>query len=350
MPRTRQDKRLLAATLLLSVGLSLGRPSQAASPAFSLSIQAGSAKTFEVPLSPDPFQDRSVVVKLSPVGSWPQPEELSVSLVKGRGEESGTAAGLLPFRPEGRLLYIRAQVSPCSPSREVGGVLEIWVAASQSEPASKLHELPFKVKVANSAEACSVTRGAPLLAGTATLALILYPWGMWLNSRFISPRQLANRLARQKKQWGADWQPDDEGAGVVRQAIERDLHPGWRALAWLRANPLRFGLPRGSYEECVRIRLNRDGSVSFELQPERCFRKNAERICRQSSGQLFAAAGEGELTFWGEPTSSGRICELDLDPGPSGVRWKKEVRLVYRRSSDQSESAGPSKAWKIVAR
>lgn len=352
MPRTSQGMRLgWAATLLLSVGLSRDRPALAERSALSLPIEAGSARTFEVPLSADPFPDRLLAVRLAPTGSWPPSRELEVRLVPGREGESTAPVGLLPFHSEGRRLSIRVQASPCSATQEVRGVVEVWVAASRSEPARKLHDLPFQVQVASSAAACSVTRGAPLLAGTVTLALIVYPLGMWLNSRFLSPRELINRISHQKKEVGADWQTDRLDTGEVRQAVRRDLHLGRRAWAWVRANPLCFGLPGGTYEECVRIRLNRNGTISFELQPERDFLKRAGLNRKRYAGQLLAAAGgERGLTFLGEPDDSARICELELEPAPSTFRWKRPVLLVYRRASENAAGPGPSKAWKILAR
>lgn len=347
----RQDKRLWAVTLLLGAGFSLSRPAQAEPPAFTLPIEAGSARIVEIRLSPDPFRDRSLVVRLVPTGPWPPPGELAVSLADGRVEDSGAAVGLLPFRAEGRSLSIRGQASPCSPAREMVGVVEIWVAASQSEPARKLHDLPFQAQVESSAAACSVTRGAPLMAGAVTLAFIVYPLGMWLNSRFLSPRELINRISHHKKEPGGGWDIDRPGAGEIQGAVRRDLRFGRRLGAWVRANPLCFGLPGGTYEECVRIRLNRNGTVSFELQPERDFLRRADLNRKRYAGQVFAAAGgDRGLTFLGEPDESRRICDLEVEPAPSTFRWRRPVLLVYRRVCDGSDGTGPSKAWKILAR
>lgn len=344
-------RRWLAAVLTLAVGTSLGLPCQAERPSFTLQVKAGTLQEFQVPLSPDPFRNRSLVVRLLPDGgAWPSPEELAVGLGSGGTAEGREPAGVLPFREGGRLVQIWVKASPCSPSREVAGVVEVWLAASQSEPARKLLDLPFTVSIANSADACSVARAAPFLAGTATLALILLPWGAWLKSHFISPGELLQRINHQVKNANGSWKGDPAfGNTEIQKAISRDLQFFKRALAWLRANPLCFVLPGGIYQECIRIQLNRDGTVCLQLQPERCFLRRASLSKDRFKGHLFAAAEKDRLAFVGLPDASNRICDAEVEGGWLPLRWQKDVILVYRRErGPQEDRRFPDKAWKII--
>ena len=159
-----------------------------------------------------------------------------------------------------------------------------------------------------------------LLAGLLLLLALLYLVGMYRNSRFLDPRQVADRL--RPLVW-TSFGGTEERRGVqdeVRRMVARGLP--WlgrsgRIAAWLRANPLRFGLPGGRYEETLELRLvpSHDTAASAaRLLAEPAFLEGLRTSPKEYWGRLFATARAG-VTLVGVPDTGGLISRL----APEGV-------------------------------
>jgi von Willebrand factor type A domain len=151
-----------------------------------------------------------------------------------------------------------------------------------------------------------------ILAALLALLLLLYLASMFRNSSFLRADGLATRL--QPLVWTG--YGDTVEQKNTKHEVQRLAHAGlpWtrRALNWLRANPLRFGLPGGRYQESVELFLqpHRDVARSqISLVPERDLEKKLAAAPESFGGRLFATAAGG-VTFLGVPDTGGRMSRL----------------------------------------
>lgn len=311
----------LASLLLLAVA---ARHAMAAEPAVLLQVRPGTIRDFVAPLSPDPFRDQSLAVRLLPD---PWPEDLAIAVIgpeeaRRDGMPVGSSlTGLLPFMKEGRKLRLRVQADACTEPRDYGASLEIWAPAFPGQPARLLQALPLAVRVGGAGMGCVVARSAPWGAGLLTLALILYLLGMCLNSHFIPERELPQRITPMKREPDQDWSRDESRRDEVRLAIDRDFGFLSRARAWLKANPLVLGLPGQHYEESAQLLLTPRG-LSIVPREERRFLDPTKDNEGPEKGHLFVSATrKRELIFFGAKDGSGRICGFEVE-NLNGLKWR----------------------------
>jgi hypothetical protein len=118
---------------------------------------------------------------------------------------------------------------------------------------------------------------------------------------------------------------------MVRRAVS------WRRrwTAWIKANPLAFGLPGGSYHECIELYLqpHRDLSRSTALLvPQRGFPVRLNQEPEAFTGRMFATT-QGGLSFLGVPDREGRLGRMTLEGvsvarnGSSEAAQRELVRL-----------------------
>lgn len=329
------------------------RQSVAAESSISLRIQRGTVQDFVIPLSPDPFRDRSLVVRLLPE---PWPADLAIAVIgPEEGRRNGMPVGsrlegLLPFVEEGRKLRLRVQANSCIEPRDYEGSLEIWAPAFAGQQARLLQALPLAVRVGGAGMSCVAARSAPWGAGLLTLALVLYLLGMCLNSHFISARELPQRITPVMKEPGMDWIKDERRRDEVPLAIERDFGFISRAKAWIKANPLVFGLPGQHYEESAQLLLTPRG-LSILPQPERRFLDRTNGNEGPEKGHLFVSTTrKRELVFLGRKDGSGRICGFEAE-NLNGLRWRGKTilsppRLEYDHAFTQDDT---KRGWRIDA-
>jgi hypothetical protein len=126
-----------------------------------------------------------------------------------------------------------------------------------------------------------------------------------------------------------------------------------RILTWLKANPLRFGLPGRAYHETVEVflRSHRDvahSSLALLAEPE--LQARMAREPETFSGRLFATA-LGGVTFLAVPDSRGRITGLAQQDGwmPATEEGKPKVvklrraKLLRQEGYEEDTAAG----WQV---
>jgi hypothetical protein len=198
----------------------------------------------------------------------------------------------------------------------------------------------------------AVMIGASLLL---LLLLLAYLVNMVRNSAFLKPEAVAGKL--RPLVWTEYGEPVEQKSSKneVLLLVRRELSPWKRGLAWLKANPLRFGLPKGSYRETLELVLQprKDALRSqVALLPERDLQEKVAREPETYAGRLFATAAGG-LTFLGVPDASGRISRLvwqdpvQTEPGkPRHVKLRKARLLRHLDPADIRQENEPA-GWQI---
>lgn len=214
-------------------------------------------------------------------------------------------------------LRLRALPHRCCGAGRYETRLGLVPAGNQPLPPGAVPLSPIVIPVRLEVEAAGVWAcyGVTLLwilAALLALLLLLYLYSMFRNSSFLRAEELAARL--QPLVWtgyGDTVEQKNTKAEVLRLA-HGGLPLGRRALAWMRANPLRFGLPGGRYQETVELFLQPHRDVarsSIALLPERDLEQKLAGEPESFCGRLFATAAGG-VTFVGVPDGSGRISRL----------------------------------------
>ncbi len=277
-------------------------------------------------------------------------------------------AGILrldPARGEAAVLAVDVAADACCGRGPHVGRLELRPVGAT--PGLAAVEIPISVEVVGRGWwACRgpwIVRG---LLAAVLLLLLLYLVSMVRNSSFLSREHLAASLVPLRwDPYGAverDPRPQLEMLAMVRAGL------GWsaRALAWLRANPLVFGLPGRRYRE----------TVELQLQPERQLdrsrvrlvggREHLEGLQEQPGpglGRLFArATGGRQHTFYSVPKNGTRIGRLVPeqrvdqvlygDPDEEAaepsrvVSHKKRQRLIHPISEKEREE-GRAAGWQL---
>ncbi|HEV2855470.1 MAG TPA: vWA domain-containing protein [Thermoanaerobaculia bacterium] len=201
--------------------------------------------------------------------------------------------------------------------------------------------------------ACYGPRILWALAALLLLLLLLYVISMFRNSSFLKAEVVASKL--KPLVWTAF------GDAVEQKGSQQDvlrlartaLPLGGRILAWLKANPLRFGLPGRAYHETVEVflRSHRDtarSSLALMAEPE--LQARMAREPETFSGRLFATA-LGGVTFLAVPDGSGRITGLAQQDGwmPATEEGKPKVvklrraKLLRQEGYEEDTAAG----WQV---
>lgn len=344
--QTPKGGRTVALPLTFSLDYRLRTPA-----ALTLRVRGGKLADVQLPVEGNfqgPVQLRAVLARPGEEDMpWPDDrEDLVVGFAEGekrvlRGKRGApllehdftAGAGAAPLR-------LRALPHRCC----AGGTYETRIgvvpAANQPLPpgAARLDPIviPVRVEVEPAGVwACYGVRALWALALLLALLLALYVYNMFRNSSFLRAEDVAGRL--QPLVWtgyGDTVEQRNTKAEVLRLA-HAGLPLGARMLNWLRANPLRFGLPGGRYQETVELFLqpHRDVARSqISLVPERDLEKRLASEPESFGGRLFATAAGG-VTFLGVPDNSGRISRLINQNGfiPGGTAEAARPRAVKLR-------------------
>lgn len=345
----------------------------------SLDLSATAGESSTSPLTLDGNQTRAFDMDLileDPAGiaGWPD-DDLRLGFATG---ESGLMQG-----EDGPLLDRAVRFDPTSPESPIalravsdrccpGGTYEARLALLppseipySGEPPPALM-IPLRVRLEGAGFwAC---RGNAIVWGLLLLLLLLlllYVISMFRHSSFLDRDRLAGRLVPLRWDGYGGTTTDDRSQGEVRDMVHRSLSWRDRLLAWLKANPLRFGLPGGRYRETAELWLQPERLVdrsSVRVVPERDLDVQVDKEPRQWSGRLFVSAiGRSGLDFFGVPRE-GRFGRLKPErmayvSGGGGEPGDEEpdVKPIHLRSREtltvpvppQDREAGAPAGWQV---
>jgi len=249
-----------------------------------------------------------------------------------------------------------------------GGTYETKIglvpASSQPLPpgAGKLDPVVIPVRVEVEAAgiwACYGPRLLGLLAALLAILLLVYLYSMFRNSSFLKAEAVAARLQPLVWTGYGDAVEQKNTKGEVLRLAHRGLPLGHRAFNWLRANPLRFGLPGGRYQETVELFLQPHHDIArsqISLVPERDLEKKLATQPESFTGRLFATAAGG-VTFVAVPDKDGRISRLVQQNGflagaadetakPRAVKLRR-AKLVRRLEDWEGYQEDAAAGWQV---
>lgn len=148
-----------------------------------------------------------------------------------------------------------------------------------------------------------------VLLGLLVLLMLLYLFNMYRNSRFLRRDALASRMVPLLWDDFGDARPNTRAAVEVQKMLRRDLTRRKRAMAWLKANPLRFGLPGGAYNECCELVLDQSANVMRSSVRNREGADYFETITknpRQGLAKIYVSA-RGGTTFFTVKAEGNRV-------------------------------------------
>lgn len=234
------------------------------------------------------------------------------------------------FVRQGDFLHLRVRAERCCPSGTYERTVEL---IPQQATAWPIH-LPVHVTVQGSSWTCHRPVLVFLLVLTGGALLNLYLYGMVIHSHFLPERHLALRLKPLLR----------DGTGrEVEAVIIRDL-PIWRrALSWLLANPLVFGLPGGAYHETAELTLWPRNNVSLSklsLMSHRKYHKVLQAKPHLGHGKLFATALP-RLKFFAVP-HRGRVGAFTMksapqENAPAEMVWLEPDQDLLRPMMDDED-------------
>lgn len=296
--------------------------------------------------------------------SWPEDEdELVVGLAGERGRGAPVREGTVAFGPGGGA-ELTARTRRCCPGGTYRTVLGLNAAPDQPVPpdSAALDWLLVPVVVEVEGAGLWACRGPLIMAVAAALLLfllLLYLFSMWRNSSFLNPRILASRL--RPLVWGGHGETVEQGdtGGQVLRLVRKELTPWRRALAWLKANPLRFGLPGGSYRETVELFLQPNPDLprsQVRLVSKRDLLSDLEEQPDRYVGRLFAVARAG-VTFFAIPDANQRVNAMEArlfqplpaageEGGARPVRLR-DARLIAPLEEWESRDPGAAAGWAV---
>jgi Mg-chelatase subunit ChlD len=365
------SRRLPSVDMPLSLHLDaqIGLP-----PALAIAVGGGETADLAVPLTGNFTRDLEMVAVVAgpdEAEAWPEDED---DLALGVAGEAGAEAqdqARVTVPPGGAAataaLVLRARAHRCCTGGTYRTRLGLAPAAAEAyapgAPAPEPLVVPVEVSVAPAGLwACWGPTILWALAALLVLLLLLYLANMVRNSRLLDPRQVADRL--HPLVWTA-YGGAEERPGVqddVRRLVRRGMPWSGRLQTWLRANPLRFGLPGGSYEETIELALrpHRDVAASqVHLVPERQALDSIRDRPEDFWGRLFASARAG-VTFVGVPDVSGHITRLSADglaasaaspDAPDGPRARavtlRKAELLRPLDVREVPEEGAAAGWRV---
>lgn len=268
-----------------------------------------------------------------------------------------------PFTLRGDVLRLRAEANPCCAAGSYPATLEMRPASLEgyapgAEPPEPM-VIPVRVEVESAGVwACWgywIIRGLLLLL---LLLAILYVVNMFRNSRWLKPVRVAEKLVPLAWTAHGGTAPLKDHKARVLELVSGSLPWHQRIVAWLRANPLAFGLPGRAYRETLELILQPHKDVSRSaavLVPRRGIQEAIGRDPAAFAGRLFVVA-EGSVSFVCVPEKEGRIGRMSLDGAAptqdSDPTRRSAVRLrghkLLRHPEDwESHEEGRAAGWQV---
>lgn len=350
------DSGLRPPTLVVPVQFSLFNKF-AAPRNLSTSLNAGDTADLSLKVDGNFKKDAEFNILVPPRdqrGAWPSGSDaLNLQFLDESGEpirRDGAIAQSAKkrFAPggQGTPLRIRATSDACC----AGGVYHTELVLA---PTSGTKE-PVRVPVEITVEAASVWRcwGSLILwvlLALLLILLILYIYNMFRKSHFLSKKGLSRDL--ELLEWGPTGMTTKatDGPRKVRAIVDKYFGFSPRARAWLKANPLKIGLPNDCrYDETVRIMLNPDQAQLTRLKVlEKVNHFEKLKAQPRSAAHLYASKKRG---FYGVPDETGFLGPFHYSlymPSPTG-----ELQVVSFRNDelvleDSDRTQGVFAGWEI---
>ena len=312
--------------------------------AVRLELRAGQQREVALEVGGNQVRDLDLLAVLQDpraVPGWPS-DRLELLLLddEGRPLSRPGGGGLALERP---VRFARSTATPPKPLRLVvrshrccgagSYATELGFApvAGRGDPI----RVPVLVKVTGSGLwACW---GPTILAGIGLLLLALlvaYAVNMWRHTTLINTELLGEKLRPLVwKGWGTG--VNARAQADVRVLVRESLRPARRVAAWLKANPLAFGLPGRAYQETVQLLLeaNRDVFRSrIELVPERDAQARRAQDPERYVGSLYASAVGRGLVFYAVFDRTNQVGRLRLESSGAPRRKPLVTNLPGRRT------------------
>lgn len=173
------------------------------------------------------------------------------------------------------------------------------------------------------------------------LLLVAYVVNMWRSSRFLDPDRLASRLVPLEWDDFGEARPRNDAARDVRRMVRDNMSWFDRAKAWIKANPLIFGLPGREYYEMVELLLEDSPNVRrsrVRLVEELDFISELRANPRRGEARLYATA-RGGTSFYVVCAEENRVGKFEMkdefagfDDGFGDEPFEPELEQVRRRS------------------
>ena len=342
----------------------------------SLKVRGGRMRDLPVTVRGN-FQNtvalRGVVETPQESEAWPEdPDDLVLGFAgEGRAELLRDDQGAPLLRrdfaagPGAAPLRLRALPDRCCAAGSFATRLGLAPAGGQTLPPGARAPEPIVVPVRVAVEpagfwACYGPRVLAALAVLLLLLLILYGVNMFRNSSFLKADALAAKLRPLVwTEWG-DAAELDKSKSEVTRLVRQALRLPRRAGAWLRSNPLRFGLPGGRYQETVQLLLQASRDVArsqIVLLADGDVKAKAESEPERFRGRLFGIAA-GKALFLAVPDGQGRLGSLvwqeaqaavsDGDGGPKlrAVKLHK-AKLLRPLEEWETHEEGKAAGWQV---
>jgi Mg-chelatase subunit ChlD len=305
--------------------------------ALRVKVRGGDEATVEIPLHGNWRRQPDLRMTLEPSGPvWP--EELRLDL---------------------RGAALRVRPHPCCAAGTYEGELHLAPPPSDEQAKEGGFSEPAVVPVTVEVEAAGVWAcyGWWILRGLALLLLILlllYLINMVRNSRFLKPLRVAEKLVPLTWTAHGSTVPIKDHRARVLEMVRGALPWHRRALAWLQANPLAFGLPGGAYRETLELGLQPHRDVTRSTAGLLSRRRFPEVLAKDPAayaGRLFAVA-EGGATFLAVPDKEGRVGRMSLDgAAPPDSAKRPLVRLrgqkLLRHPESWEPTEGVAAGWQV---
>ncbi len=340
-------------------------------PVVSTALEAGQSKDVEVGLRGNHLRNVEFEAMLPPVrerAGWPG-KELDVAFLDADGKVLRTDSGDLRLSQKvvfeaagmektGAPLRVRVLSEVCCGGGKYTTELALIPASGSRVPV----RIPVEVTVEQAGVwSCWGPTILRVLAGLLVLLLVLYVINMWRNSRFLRRDALANRIVPLVWDDFGEARPNTRAAVEVQKMVRRDLTRRKRAVAWLKANPLKFGLPGGAYNECCELVLNQSANVllsSLRNREDADYLETVTKNPRLGLAKIYVSA-RGGTTFFTVKAEGNRVGTFFLQDDSFGFdggfgedeEFKPQVTTLRRATAlhvmDSHREPDTMAGWRV---
>lgn len=266
---------------------------------------------------------------------WDKPQEWQGGLVRVQAKRNGrylqADATVQVERGTKLILEAQAQCGCRSTRHKTALALE-----PKADFDARTVKIPIEIAVKGSS--CNNEWSWWLVGFLGGGGLVFYLGSMFTHSRILSRREIARTLTPLQRQEDGSLQPMRRGRAEAhaQQALR---HFRWhrRLLAWLRANPLVFGIPTKDYREVLRLELGPNSKTTYAtVEGERDFLRRIESEPERYPGRLYAIASDtGRVRFRVIPAQGGKVGRLVM-PRVAEQETEKWTPKVFdlRRTED----------------
>jgi hypothetical protein len=329
----------------------------------SAKIDAGDGEDIVLDVRGNFTRESTFEVMVPPVDErrdWPG-EDLDLvflnedgDVIERAGEDEPARSRVVTFSPskDNDTLRMRLVSDACC----TGGSYETQLAMVSKRGSKEPIRVPVQVEVAEAGVwLCWGPSILWALAALLLIVLIAYVVNMIRSSHFLDRDRLADKLIPLKWDMYGTAQEDKRAAGRVHQVVERNLKFQDRALAWLKSNPLKVGLPGYEYHETVYLTLTPKSvqHLAMGVVETRDKYADVQEAPEMAVGQIYATARHGGVEFFGVPDDEGRFGAVKMqggyhggaydDEGPECQRIRREQLIDNNGEKRDGDPAG----WRV---